>query len=96
MVVTVATVKVAGLVGVLAVALVADRGNEPGLEGGEMRGGDHQDRFFVWVVLIMLALLGGEHHAAVSELEVQETLPRQRFTGSNFRQQKARSMAGVT
>lgn len=43
MVVTVATVKVAGLVGALAVVPVADRDNGPGLEGVAMRRGGHQD-----------------------------------------------------
>ena len=58
MVGTVVTVKAAGLVGVLAVVLVADRDNGPGLEGVAMRRGDHQDRLFVWVDLIMLGAAG--------------------------------------
>lgn len=58
MVVTVATVKVAGLAVVLAVVPVADRDNRPGLEGVAIRRGDHQDRLFVWVDLIMLSAAG--------------------------------------
>lgn len=46
MVVTVATVKVAGLVGALAVVPVAVRDNGSGLEGVALRRGDHQDRLF--------------------------------------------------
>lgn len=59
MVVTVATVKVAGLVGALAVVPVADRDNGPGLEGVAMRRGDHKDRLFVWFDLIILSAAGG-------------------------------------
>ncbi|NWD85597.1 hypothetical protein [Pseudomonas sp. K5002] len=57
MVVTVVTAKAVDLVGALAVVLVADRDNGPGLEGVALSRGDHQDRLSPDGACLLLTIL---------------------------------------